>query len=527
MISIISKHKNIFILLVVYFILHLPNLTGISIFNDESIYLDWAWSHTHMPGHLYDSLLDAKQPFIIWIFAIFINFFSDPLFAGRLASALIGALTLFGVYLTAKKLFNEKVAFFAGLIFSISPLIVFYNRQALMESGVMCVGIWSFYFFLNLINKPSYKNAIVLGIIFGIGFMIKTSSLLFLVSALLIILYLSVIRKKGLLLARYFWVLASFIVFNFIIFINPVFWENISTNTRYSLSFAEIILFPFDVWLKNTYGFLEISSVFMTPVIFISSLIGIYLMLKHKSKNGMLFIIYFAAALFFEIFLAKSQSTRYIVSFLIFLIIPSAVVLNNLWNGVVWKKITSVLFLAFPFIITVVLIFNPAFYIIQSSKISRFSEMAYITGQTSGFGIKEAVDYIKNNASSSKPNMILFGLNLGNPENAINLYSSLDNRLYGMRIDRSFFQDIENYQCLTSDYPVFFVTRQDQLLGMDNYFTVVQEFPNPYSKYAIRIYTLKRDCQGNSASLSGFYQDAILSIDKIRSGEIIYSDSGN
>lgn len=243
--------------------------------------------------------------------------------------------------------------------------------------------------------------------------------------------------------------------------------------------------------------------------------------MKKTSKFEKLYLAFFAIALLIEIILARSQNQRYLVPFITFLIIPSAIFFSHLWKGVHVKKFITAFLIIIPGIISILLIYNPDLYIIQSSKISKLSDVAYIHGQTSGYGITEAVEFIKNSSSASLPNMVLFGLNLGNPENAINLYSSLDKRLYGMRIDRAFFQDLDQFDCLNSDYPVFFVTRDDQLLGMDRYFTELKTFPNPYGDYAIKIYSLKNNCKGRSASLSSFYQNAIKSIDEIRSDNII------
>ena len=59
------KHKRILSLAIAYVVPLLTNLKLLPISNDEGIYLDWAWTATRVPGHLYDSLLDAKQPFML------------------------------------------------------------------------------------------------------------------------------------------------------------------------------------------------------------------------------------------------------------------------------------------------------------------------------------------------------------------------------------------------------------------------------------------------------------------------------
>ena len=85
----------------------------------------------------------------------------------------------------------------------------------------------------------------------------------------------------------------------------------------------------------------------------------------------------------------------------------------------------------------------------------------------------------------SQPVMMLFALNqgipaklasrrfiAGNPENAIDLYSQRSPNLTGLHIDRGLFQNIDQYNCLSSKYPVFFVTRNSELAGMQQFFTL-------------------------------------------------------
>lgn len=514
----ILNNKILLILLLLFLTFHVINLTLLPIFNDEAIYLDWAWSHTHMPGHLYDSLLDAKQPFIIWIFAIFQNFFQDPLFAGRIASVLIGAISLTGFYLSAKIISNRNTAIIASLVFAVIPIVVFYNRQALMEAGVVCIGIWSFFWIVKFIKKPKIVNAINLGVILGIGFMIKSSTLIFLASAGLIIFYYIFRKNNKELFKPSLFLIVAFVAVNAIIFINPVFWENFSTNSRYSLSISEIFQFPFNVWMNNISALAEISFIYFTPTIFISGLLGVYLMVKSKNNYSILYIAYFAISLFLILLSARGLNQRYLVPFIALLIMPASVFLNSLWSRELWGKIVVIFIISVPLFVSIAQIYSPDFYILQTSKISRYADDSYIRGQTSGYGTREAILYIKNKASYDSPNMVLFGLNLGNPENAVNLYSSKDEKLYGMRIDANFFPNLDKIDCFTSDYPAFFVTRNDQLFGLDKYFKEVKSFPNPYVDYSVKIYSIKDNCEGNTLSLSQFYQPVILRIDQFKLG---------
>lgn len=515
----IIKYRIILSLLFAYFLIHLTNLTLLPPYNDESIYLDWAWSYTHMPGHLYDSLLDAKQPLMLWLFGSFENFFTDPLFAGRLVAVLFGAFSLIGIYTVAKNLFNKKIAIVAVVLYSIVPIFVFYNRQALMEAAIVCIGIWGFHALRNVIHKPTNKNGVVLGIILGIGFFIKSSTLLYIASSILIISFYIFKKRKTEIIKPFLFSLLSFFCVNILLFINPTFWDTFSTNSRYSFTLAELFAFPLNEWVSHLLGFFEIGFFFVTPLVFLFGLTGIILMRKDKIKDHQIFYVYFILALLLEIFLGRYQNQRYLSPFLPFLLIPASYVFSNLWKGNLIKKSVVTLSFLLPLASSILLVVTPDYYIMQLSKISKYSNVEHVRGQMSGYGIKEVMEYIKEHSIPSQPTLVLFALNSGNPENAVDVYASKDPQLYALHIDAKFFPGIEQYDCLTSKYPAFFVTRYDQRVGMDRYFSVLtKSFPNPDGKYSLGIYTLKKDCKGKAASLSDFYQGAIDRIYQIRAG---------
>src|SRR5437868_2142427 len=93
----LSKYTFL-ILLLIYVVVRLTRLTALPIFNDEAIYLDWAWRELHTPGLLFYSLYDAKQPLLMWLFGLAEILIKDQLFAGRIVSVLTGALTLWGIW---------------------------------------------------------------------------------------------------------------------------------------------------------------------------------------------------------------------------------------------------------------------------------------------------------------------------------------------------------------------------------------------------------------------------------------------
>ncbi len=504
--------SRVFLICILYMIIHVINLTVLPIFNDESIYLDWGWTHTHMPGHLYDALIDAKQPFMIWIFGLFENFFQDPLFAGRFASVLIGLITLIGIYKLAKQFFLEHVALFAAFLYAITPIFAFYNRQALFESGVMSIGIWSCYALVHAIRKPTTRNSIVLGVILGIGFFIKSSALLFVIAATAVIIFQIVVKKEHKLIKSYFIAFGAFVAVDLLLFINPLFWQTFSSNSRYAFTLGELFTFPIVTWVHNLLGFFEIGFVFITPLIFVSSIIGFFMMKKQKIHQIHIYIIFFFIALLLEILSGKTQSQRYIVPFLPFLVISAAYVLSAIWKKNVYQKGVVVGSLLIPVLFTSLVVISPEQYILTLSKVSRYADTAYTSGQTSGHGIHEAVQYITDHSNPDKPAMVLFGFNIGNPESAINIYTQNTHNQVGLHVDAQLFEGIDTYDCITSAYPTFLVTRNDQRLGMDRFFVLEKAFPNPDKNYSVRIYTIKNGCKGNTFSLSDVYQPSINAV---------------
>src|ERR1035437_9680328 len=244
----IIKKKYLTLLVNLYFVFRLINRTKLPIFNDEAIYLDWGWRDIHREGFLYYSLYDAKQPFLMWLFGIAESLISDPLFAGRLVSVMAGFLTLMGIYKLAKYFFKEKVALISLFLYTIVPIFSFYDRQALMESSVATVGIWSCFFLIKSLKENSLKFSIFAGLTLGVGFFIKSSSLVFLLSYTILTIVYLVISKKIKVINNFLVAAGFFLISISLLLINPQLWSTFQSNSRYSLTITELLNFPFGQW---------------------------------------------------------------------------------------------------------------------------------------------------------------------------------------------------------------------------------------------------------------------------------------
>ncbi|MCX6640227.1 MAG: glycosyltransferase family 39 protein [bacterium] len=100
---------------------------------------------------------DAYHPLHNNLLKIFLNFFGNNEFAGRLLSVLAGSLFIWFTYLFVKAAFNRKAAFIAAFILTISPYGVALSQEMRMYSLILLEIAAAYYFFWKLCRdgKPS------------------------------------------------------------------------------------------------------------------------------------------------------------------------------------------------------------------------------------------------------------------------------------------------------------------------------------------------------------------------------------
>ncbi len=499
----LKQHYLLFLITIFYFLVRTAHLTAIPIFNDEAIYLDWGWRETHEPGYLYYSLYDAKQPFLMWFFGIAQSLLGDPLFAGRLVSVVTGFLSMLGIYVVSKKMFGEKIALIASILYIITPLFSFFDRQALMESAITAVGIWSYYLFSLLLQTNKRKHAVLLGAVLGIGFFIKSTTLVFVFIIFLLTGYywFRDPKKRGTLFQTLGIVFATFLLVDILLLIQPEFWRTFHANSRYSLTLTELLRFPVSVWLRNLTANIVIAFFYISPLILLSAIGGSVMLYKAKTKQIRLYIAWFVLGLLLQIFVSRFASQRYSVAFFPLLLPPAAFFLLELIkkNKVV-GAVTSLLLFIPAFLFTVLQIFSPTDYFLFGEKYTMYPEMQYVKNFTSGYGVLEAVNFLKNEAMAKK---IIVGIaeNSGNPESAMSVYLNKYKNMPVSYLDAQDFPSINEYDCLRVQDPTYFVTRDEQLAGFGKFFVKQKTIYNPYSANRIGIYRLKSPCHGKTLKL--------------------------
>jgi 4-amino-4-deoxy-L-arabinose transferase-like glycosyltransferase len=490
------KKNPLLTLIITYFAFRLPQLTLLPIFNDEAIYLDWGWRETHVPGFLYYSLYDAKQPFIMWLFGIFSNFFANPLFAGRFVSLLLGLLSTIGIYYTGKDLFNKKIGLLSALLYIFIPIFVLFDRQALLESAVICSNIWSFYF-LNLVlsEKRIIKYEILTGVALGLGFLSKSTAALFLITTVVILLFYFIKTKKQTYLKRLVGITLTFVCIIILLLINPQFWQTLPSNSRYVMGISELLRFPFSLWTQNLSGILQIGFLFLTPLVFIFALYAIFYFIRKKTNLRLLIWIF--VPLIIALLTLRGVSQRYIVG-----VLPLLVVLTS-WAVITtdpfFKKVRFslvILTLLIPFAISLLLIYNPLKYFLLSGNFTTFNEFGFVYGQTSGYGVQEAVNFL-NLENGNSPIIVTYAENSGNPESAMSIFMNKNNIVNGY-FEMKYLPGISpQAECIetSNGSPIFFISRDEQITGFEKFVKKIKTLTKPNGQETIGIYKFITGCK--------------------------------
>ncbi|MGB9637474.1 MAG: ArnT family glycosyltransferase, partial [Microgenomates group bacterium] len=168
------------LLVVLYFLSRLINLTIIPVFADEAIYIRWAQVMRAVASLRFLPLSDGKQPLFMWLIIPFLKIFSDPLVAGRMVSVLAGFGSMIGVGVLCYLLFGKKeVSLFAMILYLISPFTFFFDRLALSDGLLSFLGIWIMVGAVALVREKRLDLAMITGILLGLALITKSPALFF------------------------------------------------------------------------------------------------------------------------------------------------------------------------------------------------------------------------------------------------------------------------------------------------------------------------------------------------------------
>lgn len=153
-------------------------------FNNSELFFDeaqyWYWSQSLEFGYF------SKPPLLAWIIAAGTELCgSDSEFCVRLSAPVIHLGTAVMIYLSAEKLFDKRVGFWAALLYATLPAVSL--SSTIISTDVPLLFMWSvaLYAYIRLWQEEKLVWAIVLGVSIGFGLNAKYAMVYFLGCALI------------------------------------------------------------------------------------------------------------------------------------------------------------------------------------------------------------------------------------------------------------------------------------------------------------------------------------------------------
>jgi len=321
-----KKNKRMIILglvLLLSFSLRFYNIQNIGLkYVDEGIYLyEASWLNNDNYGSIYEPMSSLKPLFVMFISAS-LKIFGYHDYSGLVVSALFGTLTVLVVFLIGKELYNWKTGVIAALIFSTTKLHLIFSRSVLAESTMLFFFSLTILFYILAKKRNNKLFYILTGITAGICFEVKYIAAILIV--LIFIYELILVFKEGfrkfavnimLIVTPFFAVFFAFFGIYKILGINYSYYL-LGRIALIDMGNKIITQIPFLANIPKTnmgvvYGGNTIMGIlkyvyytFATIhiVILLLFVIGIFILIKKKSKSN-LFVLFWLIGL--TIFLVK------------------------------------------------------------------------------------------------------------------------------------------------------------------------------------------------------------------------------
>ena len=127
----------------------LTNLGALPVFLDEAIHVDWALRIAET-GRLL-GVTDGGRYLPVWLWALVLPRFDDPLAAARACSALLGLFAAFALVWLGRELWRDRSGWVAAILYLLLPATLLYDRMAMMDAllcalvagGLACAVRWA------------------------------------------------------------------------------------------------------------------------------------------------------------------------------------------------------------------------------------------------------------------------------------------------------------------------------------------------------------------------------------------------
>ena len=135
--------RNVFVVLLVLMVFHIFfGIGSIPLLDpDEPVYAETAREmigfHDFLSPRIFNEFWYDKPPMYYWLVAGAFKIFGVGEFASRFPAALMTVLTVMMVYISATKLFNERVGFWSGMVLGTSMMTFYMGKAAVTDTTLL------------------------------------------------------------------------------------------------------------------------------------------------------------------------------------------------------------------------------------------------------------------------------------------------------------------------------------------------------------------------------------------------------
>ena len=420
-------------------------MTDYPVVSDEGIYIRWAEIIDHQ-GQWFISLLDGKQPLSYWIYAVqrMLAPNTDPLWMARMVSVAAGVGTTALIYAIGKRLDSAATGLAAALLYGVFPWAMIYDRLVYTEALVNLAGaalLWTCLWAFET-RQPKRGREAVVGLVFGLGFWFKSTALLFGGIPLVIGLWK---RRSQLLDLSKAWALMGvvasvFPVISWVAKPDAPMFETASTvlhHTTFFISPSDFLENPFSRFVLNAPRFGEYVPYLVGWPAAVGIVLSVGYLLWRRSVPGTVVALIAALPLLVQFFVLTFIPTRYpfphLWPWLLLAALAAAELARQLEPKLTPTKARRAAWGALTLAVAAPMLFR-TWRVLNNPKdnISPHDSGLYFgTYSHAGFGVREAISFLRAEAIRNGPMILLVDPIWSVPADAIFPYL---NHKYGIRV---------------------------------------------------------------------------------------------
>lgn len=252
--------KNAAIFLIILAIFHGFYNTSLQLQTDEAYY--WLWS-TKLQLSYYD-----HPPMVAYLIRLF-TFFGDGEFFVRLAAVFCMSFTFWYVYLLAKRIFDEEVAWLTLITSAVLPSTSMSYTIITPDAPLFLFWASSLYYSYRAIFEDKWSCYIVSGISIGLLMLSKYMSVLFLG---FLFLFLAIKMPKKLLSAKAW----AAVLLAFVVFLPVLVWNYQNDWISFRFQYAHGTSDEFSLDLESFFEFIGGLFVVFSPIFFGILIFGVW-----------------------------------------------------------------------------------------------------------------------------------------------------------------------------------------------------------------------------------------------------------